>query len=60
LNNNKYEMAQSFKLVKVAPRQQGPQTTVLAKAASRQWSLLKRLAKHNVFAARQAEAKTVK
>jgi hypothetical protein len=60
LHNNEYEMAQSFKLVKVAPKHRGSHATVVAKATSPERSLLKRLAMHNIFAAKPAEAKTVK
>lgn len=59
-NNNEYEMAQSFKLVKVMPKAQGMQATVVARGGGQPLSFLKRLAGQNIFAPGQAEAKTVK
>ena len=55
LNNNDFEMAQSYKLVKVAP--QGLKPVLYAQASQRQ-SVLQRLAKLSIFEARQAQAQT--
>ena len=60
-NNNQYEMAQSFKLVRVAPsRAQGMRVAAGTKRGFAPFSFLKRLARQNIFAPSQAEAKTVK
>ncbi len=60
-NNNQYEMAQSFKLVKVAPlSSQGVRVASGSKMGFAPLSFLKRLARQGIFAPTQAEAKTVK
>lgn len=56
LNNNDFEMAQSFKLVKVAPKVQ----PALYAQASQRRTVLQRLAKLGIFEARQAQAQTTK
>ncbi len=60
-NNNQYEMAQSFKLVKVAPsRSQGLRVAAGTRNGFAPLSFLKHLARQGIFAPTQAEAKTVK
>ncbi|MFA5038468.1 MAG: hypothetical protein WC732_02175 [Candidatus Omnitrophota bacterium] len=58
LHNNEFEMAQSYKLVKLTPAP-APKTAYAA-ASKNRFSVFQRLAKLGFFADRQAEAKTIK
>jgi hypothetical protein len=59
--NNQYEMAQSFKLVRMTPpRAQGVRVAAGTREGFAPLSFLRRLARQSIFAPGQAEAKTVK
>lgn len=58
LNNNDFEMAQNFKLVKVSPA--GKNKAILVAKRTAAPSVLQRIAKLGIFSAKQAEAKTIK